>query len=304
MIFDKLCGIAERHVKEFRPILDAAKLFEFPGRAHDILPKGIDPKLSDMLMETFFLPFPVVAIEDTASCVVLVDQKPDQQGFADFRMFIECAPLDPRMASEYGDVTPEEAEAIKKGIINMPTDACIVRAGEIRFMGLNQAVLDGENMLYECRRQWFAVMTKSKIISPARVLDSNNELDQHIIQCGGRAAATALEEVYYFNAPDRFVVEKSSVANPRKSNLKIKRSGERPSYVLLTPKEIREKLIPAEAQAHGSTRQPHERRRHFRTLRSDRYVNAQGKTIVIPATWIGPDEGTVNGRRYKVRLDL
>lgn len=119
-------------------------------------------------------------------------------------------------------------------------------------------------------------------------------------------AVAALEEVMWFNTPDRFVVERSPDATLKKGKgPPIPRSQHRPRYILLRPGEIREKLGLGEEPVHDrKSPTPHTRRRHYRTLRSDRYVNKQGTKLLIPATWIGPSEGEFKGRRYRVCLEL
>ena len=48
----------------------------------------------------------------------------------------------------------------------------------------------------------------------------------------------------------------------------------------------------------------HERRAHPRTFRSDRFKQMKGKTIMIPAKWIGTSEKIVGNKQYKVMLDM
>ena len=41
----------------------------------------------------FRLPYPITAVEDNASCVVLIDPRPDLKGLDEQRLFIACMPL-------------------------------------------------------------------------------------------------------------------------------------------------------------------------------------------------------------------
>jgi hypothetical protein len=164
---------------------------------------------------------------------------------------------------------------------------------------------------------WVALATKDHGIlgmdmaSRPRDRDSLRRLQVPILE----NVDTSLQEVFYFNSPNRFVVEecplkamarwkKRQEQRRRKKKVKerIRRKHDRPIYTLLRPKEIRVKLgLPPLAV--GGPRRPHERRRHYRTYRDDRYTEMKGKTVIIPATWIGPSEATVKNRRYRILLD-
>jgi hypothetical protein len=117
-----------------------------------------------------------------------------------------------------------------------------------------------------------------------------------------------MEMIMRFNQPDRFVLEITPLKrNPQKPGGKIARSNERPIHTLLTPTEIRVKMglpKPSGGTGTGAPKAPHERRRHFRTFRSDHFREAKGKTIIIPATWVGPHEVVRGNKRYKVLLDI
>ena len=123
-----------------------------------------------------------------------------------------------------------------------------------------------------------------------------------------RNAVTALEEVIYFNNPDRFVVQitnlKAKKRSPRKTG-KIPRSQDRETFTFLTPRQIRETCgLEHETDGEEGKRKPHPRRRHYRTFRADRYKAAKDKTVVIEAHWVGPTETIVGNKKYKIRLDL
>jgi hypothetical protein len=50
------------------------------------------------------------------------------------------------------------------------------------------------------------------------------------------------------------------------------------------------------------TRMAHNRRAHQRTLRSERFRYARGKTIWVKATWVGPKEWKDAGGRQIYRI--
>ncbi|KKK52827.1 hypothetical protein LCGC14_3100990, partial [marine sediment metagenome] len=83
MLFDKLCGMVERHALGIEPIIREAKLFEIDGRPQDFLSKELTWDL-----EQFFLPFRCVVIEDAAGVVLLYDKHKNQVGNDATRLFI------------------------------------------------------------------------------------------------------------------------------------------------------------------------------------------------------------------------
>src|SRR5210317_1637656 len=90
MLFDKMLGIAERHLDFLIPTMKQAKLFLFPERPDKILPKELQENMVNLIKEDFRLPFPVVAIEDPANCIFLIDRYKGQSGLTEEpRAFIE-----------------------------------------------------------------------------------------------------------------------------------------------------------------------------------------------------------------------
>ena len=299
MIFDLLAGIVEKHAPEFVSLLHEAKLFGFPGRAHEILPHTITDEEVEFLREQFFLPFRVTAVEDTATCVVLVDRIPDQLGVSNLRFFIDCMPLAANNLEEFPSVKKED-RAIWEGM-DFPKGACAITFGLVA-MEVNS---DEPKRGWRVKGQVLRIMAATK---DAVLWDSNGQtepVDPDSVIEVLRNPASAMEEVMYFNAPNRFIVEKSAVKVP-KNHLKSKmviRSHERPTYTLLTPKDARALMRLTEPGATGKHVTPHERRRHRRTLKSDKFVNKQGQTIVIPASWVGPSESVVGNKKYKILLE-
>lgn len=53
----------------------------------------------------------------------------------------------------------------------------------------------------------------------------------------------------------------------------------------------------------GSSKRGHNRRAHWRYLKSDRYTHAQGKRIRIKESWVGPTETTYHNSTYTVLLE-
>ena len=288
-------------------VLNRARLFVFPGRAHEVIKDRITDEEAEFLHEHFFLPFPHVAIEDTASCVVLWDSEKEQRGVGGVRYFIEAvsakAPPD-----EFND-SEEDKEATRKLFSQFPADACIVSVGKVKDVLVRPDDKAGEFRIAG-DTDWTLLATKDEVLVHPKQFQKSSDIHVGLTAVTLRNVRVALAEVFHFNNPSRFIVEKKRLGmkpfkpgkRKKSKRPKIARSQNRPIYTLLTPKEIRDTLgFPTKA---GGRKRPHERRRHFRTLTSDKYTKMKGKTIVIPATWIGPEAADKDGHRWKVRLDL
>lgn len=294
MVFDRLCAVAERHWPELRPYLDVARIFEFPGRAHEVLPK----KVSNMerMHEEFFMPFDTVAIEDSAGVVVLRDTEKNQVGLHQKREFIDCFMAHQSM-DEFGDSPTHKRheEEILRGI---PADAMIISKGWIRY----ERIKEHQYAVGELLESLYC--TKDKILVPRDVFGKFMETDRLSISDPEiRNAMAAIEEIMYFNTADRFVVEVTNTSTKTRGK-KILRSIERPHYILLKPGEIRERAGIKEDSS--PTRQSpvlHERRRHTRLLLSDKFVHKQGQKIIIPATWVGETELYKGKTKYVIMID-
>jgi len=316
MLFDKLCGIAEKHMPNLLPILRDAKIIDFPYVPHEVLNDRLSQDEVDQLRDRFFLPFPVIAIEDKASCVVLWDSVMKQEGCSEARYFVECLPYSLRDPSAFDlSVEGKAKEELHAKLHSAASkveglaDAVVVVIG--RLDRLQYATT--ESFCWSGNVEVAIVANKEKILVSHNTLknaagaagwDAVNEMSM-------RNASAAIHEVFMVNSPDRFILEKTTdgvrKAERKKQGTVLRRSHERPTYTLLKPEQIREKLATAKPDYQEGLRpqfEGHERRRHFRTLRSDRFVHAQGKVLTIPATWVGPTEATSGKTHYRVCLEL
>lgn len=116
---------------------------------------------------------------------------------------------------------------------------------------------------------------------------------------------TAIEELMLVNSNPEYFIFEQSPENPRAAKKgRITRSPDRPRYVPLKPDAIRKMMGLKTPESQGATRQPHERRRHWRQLKSERFTHKRGQRILINACWVGPSEALVGKTRYRVRLDI
>jgi len=115
MIFDALRQIADNWLPDIKPLLETATLLHMPVTPHNVLPRNQNLETLSSTSINFRLPHPIAAIEDNASCVLLIDPKPGLVGLAERRMFIECIPLDSD-ESNYNDTPADRAvcEAMKE----------------------------------------------------------------------------------------------------------------------------------------------------------------------------------------------
>ena len=288
MIFDKLAKLVERFQPDLKTILDSAKLFIFPDVPHGNLPTTMQKEI----FNGFFLPFPVTAVEDPASCVILVDSQPNQTGMAGPRGFIECVNLSAPHKLFYDGDDMERFKSLK--------DHYIVSTGQIHKI-IHGNETEG-NMGYEID----AKLTSINMYERDKLIQSSEDLlkVKDIGNGPAKNAVTAMEEVLLCGAPQHFVLESRPVKQGKTLKGKIIRSDNRPNFTILDPLSIRQKIQLPTGEGIIYKKKAHERRRHSRTLRSERYGANQGKKINIPATWVGPSENIVGNKRYKVRLDI
>lgn len=310
-----MCSVVERQFPsaELKRYLRQAALFDFPQRGHETSKEGERATMADyamvggteFVMENFFLPFPVVAVEDTASVLIVIDKVPGQIGLNHERVFVEGFLMD-TPPEEFGFDGHKFKDSKRNAAF--PPGTCMVTVSRFTEAQINPDNHDG--LVYQSSLGFAFVADKKKLyMSPTQWKTACLAAGdwRGMAHSAAVNAKTALEEIMYFNTPDRFVVRRHA-QQPRKKKGKgpeLLRSHERDQYILLRPQEIREKLgMPDEPVRERRSPVPHARRRHFRTLRSDRFKESRGKRIIVAASWVGPTEGEHDGRKYEVCLDL
>lgn len=294
MIFDRFARLAEKHLpQKVTDTLEKAKLFSFPYIAHEVLPHTYTEEEYLFLRDNFFLPFPVVAVEDPGGVIVLEDTEENARGTKVTRMFAECMPMDADM-SAFADghkVDPNKDYPLAgKG-------AYALNFGWFKYESVGARTWEGHGVL-----EATVVANTEEIFGVLGPRDMGDAIKAVLKNVG-----TAIQEVMYLNCPDKFLLEKQPVGKPRRKGRDkkpISRSHERQVFTLLSPHAIREEMGVQDLLSEKRRQGAHERRAHVRTLRSKRYKEARGKRIVIPATWVGLSEAVAKGKRYKVRLDM
>jgi len=280
MIFDQLAKVVEEHVPELIKTVEQSKLFFIDKIPHEFLPKKPET-------ENFFLPFQCVAVEDKASVVVLADTNKKQNGLTGDRIFIEYIPENAPI---------ETFDPNKRGGLNAGSlPIGMLYAGIIGDIEVHPTCFSGSSRLLIM----LAIKDK-KIIATLKGMPE--KLKTWTTEQASQNALIAMQEIMMLNnLENRFILEEKPI-NPKIKKGMIARSHQRSKYTILEPKIIRKRMG---LQPTGKAiEEGYERRRHYRTYRNDRYVNVQGKTVVIEATWVGPSEKQVGKKYYKVRLDL
>lgn len=307
MIFDQLCHHIERQPllpqllgMDRRDMLfhfvKSARLFLI-DKAVENLPINWDEAVVDE--ENFFLPFPIVAIEDPDSCVLLIDTLKEQTGLIKPRMVIMCSSggrhIEEDFFSRHGRApTSNEILRVKQ--------FCYIAAGMI-YNGSFGGVEEGWG--FKVGLMGGVWMDGDEIAGTSKTLGymyPNMDKEGLTLDLGTHAKS-AIEEIIWFNQPHRFVMEASSLKTKTPKPGRLPRSHERPTYTLIRPNDAR-RIMRLPSLHQGGTVAPHERRRHFRTLRSEVFTNKRGQTIQVRATWVGPDEAIVGNKKYKIMTDI
>ena len=296
-VFDRCCQIAERiRYPELLNLLQQSKLFCFPTDQVDALLYKDEKRLHDIdtFDYPFFLPFSCVTVADSAGCVILQDTELHQTGVNTRRTGIVCSAL----TTQEEDKTP--GEGMKQGF-NRDDSIMYLAQFELEEEGMAEGDFNLRNLV-----AYMPSLRKHLPLTEERAAVDSTIADHRIcVYLQARHAITrALHEIWHFNSPHRFIVERQRQKRCKYKKGKVARSWNRSKYTLMVPADIRRYFKTPEPEATGQSKAPHPRRRHFRTYRSDRYTNVQGKRVEIAATWVGPSEATVEGCKCKVRLDL
>lgn len=276
-----MCGYIERYVPERRWMLAQTALFKFTDGDYARLGPSTAEEREDIRTE-FFLPFSSVILTDEKTCVWLGDVG-KEHGFGPgverrFAHFVEYTFGNGDVGSNvmYGSVLFNGAPFNGAGAVDVRAERLSSHSNWMGYVG-ERDIGYYESVVPDDAR---------KATDDARV-----------------GVVRALRLLHALNTRDRFVVE-CSPSTPHKGP-KIPREHQRSTYTLLTVPEIRTTLgLAAEGKQEGTARAPHARRRHWRTYEDERFVNMKGQRILIPATWVGPEETVVGGRKYRVRVDL
>ena len=199
MIFDKLRAAVSRFMTDIMPVVESAMHIKFPYDPHKILPTRMD---TWRLMSTglFKLPYPIVAIEDPASCVVIADLQPDQRGLDGERLFIECVPVAPGVDESHYNDAPEAAEAMAVMCATMPKTAVIIVIG--RFSSHAQR---NDSYLVDGTVSHSFVCSDRELMTPLGAFeDLDDQGKRQTTESSLRNAMTAIEEIMFIESRPGF----------------------------------------------------------------------------------------------------
>lgn len=286
MHFDFLCRVAEQPnaAPQLAKMLRQARIFNLGDRTAETLP--YEPREA-FDTDTFFLPFPTVALCDDQSCVILEDV--DEKDRTAERPHVGAKP---RRRFLIGICTAHPASIASCKKAGMPWD-------ENRNNGLFVvgAMEDLRREAIGEQKTWVAGMEqKVWVVRDLRAEESRIEPDPTHI-------SSAIEQALFINQPKNIVIEITATKQRPEKPPRLLREHERPAYTLLRPQEAR-KLMGLPGPEAGSKKIPHERRAHYRRLESEFYTHKKGQTIVVASCWIGPKEAVVGNKKYRVIVDL
>jgi hypothetical protein len=286
MIFDALCGMAERLVPELSKMCSEAELFEFPQPAREAVPEAFKPDVFPALTQIFYLPFKVTAVEDPGCCVLFADSRPGQIGFDQLRSFLSIAPMLP---DAFMDVIDKKGEHVQIYGRDMPEGSHLVTVGSITGPRLGEAPPPGR-VFY-----WF-VATKNTLVIPVRRIQEKDPYAAGALKIVG----TTLDDLIAYNQPGRLVVERKP-DNARTGSERLLRSGDRSRYCTFTAAEILAQLAPpglAESEARERSLPP-----AARPLGLNPALGCP--RALTPAVWAhSAVVAQRNGCTYTVRTDL
>ena len=316
-LFDRLAGIAEKHSPGLIPLLHDTKVFEFDKDPAGFLPREYPQAEMDRIEEEFFLPFNSVFILDRWSGVLLRDTAPGQRGTAgdrDFILVMDAVARPEFKLPQKGRPDDEKETCVIAGTLSLvqhpdpdlPWEVSITKDSLVHSFA--DGIVTPESVgIADWNRMWkWSVRRELGEDAPPAQVEAVVSRHRHdVMRDVATDALKAIQEVILFNTPDRFPLEISPTKMKKAKNGRVLRSHQRPKYSLLKPSAIRKMMrVKEPGMTPGTKKRPHERRRHLRTYRSDRYKAAKGKTVLIDAQWVGPTEAVVGSKRYRVITDI
>lgn len=299
MLFDAFCKVVEttNNFSKYKVLCDEAKIFEFTYK--DMIKANELYSVPDE-ENIRYLPFPVTYIE----CESLTGGEYVQSEYIKYeKVGIFLVELGESMAKTIGNEKLQRFLEYNKVSNEQAVDAF----NQVYFyIHIVSAIFRGERSLIvvmgSVGKKLMNGLLPVNIEGVYTSLDNfKNEVKQE--SSDHRKAVNAFF-IYLstINHKAQFIVE-CSHTKPRFGNgKKIIRSQDRPRYTVLKPKDI-SKRYGLGYGGNGDPREAHYRRAHDHTFRDERFTKMKGKTIVMPAMWVGESERTDGNKRYKVLLD-
>lgn len=199
MIFDAIALMIERWAPDLVPRVDSAMLIHLPIVPHRVLSREMSPTEALRLMVEFSLPSRAVAIEDQASCVVLMDENPGATGICSPRAFVDGVPaaMDTRFdVYSEGDLARLTADARARN----PPGTMIISTGTVHPQVISTTGYRVEGNL---TRVIYGTVDALKEAPGTRASPTHPKYDR-LLASGLRNAMTALEEITHIEAMPLF----------------------------------------------------------------------------------------------------
>lgn len=327
MFFDTLAGIVERHLPEYVSRLEKAAIFRIESSQENAVEKSaVEWEPDQRTIENFRLPFPSLFIEmadgrtsptDRGTLLFVEDLPSRRFGLLTGRKdrkdgSIEIAAGSIIAYPDAVDGTIPETQNQRISVMKTPMRMWV---GDKARLASRPTCVNPESEVVRVGKEgWYELRTpgdREKIIQ----LLAEEKLDVHKLSasCAYLASCVAVMCVTLINEPATFIVEERPLVPPKDNpNLSVPRSIGRPHYIVLKPRQIRERFIypkrpEDETEEESEARRKvgaHERRGHYRTLTAERFKHARGRVLWIDPIWVGPSEAVRGPNKYKVRLDL
>lgn len=328
MFFDTMAGIVERHLPEFVGMMSKARIFRMESKRSETTTSEVVSKWEpdERTIENFRCPFAVVAIEKADSrsgrsgdCVVLSVKNEADRSF-DYLYGRESG--DDGAALAVGSLKALPGSDATTDISEWKHIAAFTSTVRLWYGSKKSGLRQGRPQLTidtsthnDVKKTAEELYRNRREMTTQQLRQALSELTKDIDELeAGMAFLTcclAVLSVLAINEPASFVVEERPLHEPREMPKTIRRSFDRPHYIVLKPRQIRERFlykngIPDDERDDDGTPKvtPHERRGHYRRLQSERFKQARGQVLWIKPMWVGVQEAVVGGNRYKVRLDI
>lgn len=318
--FDLFIDHKNQFPEHLRKYIVRAKLFEFDCFPTETLDEAYYKEIPE-LTYNFCLPFPVVAVEDKTSCVILWDQQKDSVGIehergmmevADTRNYLDEKSFKLSSQDKLRGRTEKEHDTARESLTHIAN-----RFGEYPVMiRWGQGTLNWRSDIRKWRGSGetlgakYLLPKKEDALDLMKLIREDPSYKDHLDTDMMRGLITSYEELLRMSVKTLFIQE----TKPKKqSKNKYRKTFERPVYTVLRPDAARRSMGLKSPKRTKSgeirERRAHIRREHTRELRSEVFKHKQGQTVevrraYIPAVWEGPSESEDNKHYYRVILDL
>jgi len=273
--FDGLCNSVDQLTGPQRHRVSIARLFEIDQRGYEEFLSD-DSVQVEYIKERFGMPFPVVAVEDTHSVVVLSCEKGEAQHDLTAEKKVICF-----QTSSIGSflISGQFSTIYSEGLWAMALHQPLQIAVRIPSAGWKK--LEGLGQDANAMREGFRLHT-----------------------------TVALEQLMLIADPRKVILEKAPLFRGVASE-RYKKTKNRPTYTAVTPGAARQKIGHLQREdgggKHMEERRAHWRCAHTRTLTSEKWGESRGKVVAverawIPAIWNGARYGTDGAHVYRVIL--